>query len=302
MITEEQDGLLTIDAYAKLNFTLRVIKRYADGYHELESLVQTIDLADTIELRVAQSPNERSSGPLIEINNEFAVPQHNDLAYKVAQAVLAAKESDAAVKINIKKRIPIGAGLGGGSSDGAAVLLGIDRLIGPRLTSDELLAIAAGLGSDLPLFLFGGLMLIRGRGEKVTRLPPLFAQTILLVVPPFSCDTTRVYQRYDEQTAIKSSLFDRSPYATPGRGSHNDLETAALNLYPQLAPYRETVAKLGSDLYGMSGSGATFYAVFSSCRQAKRAAEQVKDDLPRAMTFLCRPVVTGLKFTRGVLL
>lgn len=300
MTTEEQAGLLTIDAYAKLNFTLRVIKRCADGYHEIESLVQTIDLADTIELRVAQSPNRRLDGPIIEVNNELAAPQHDDLAYKAAQAILAAKESDAAVKIRIKKRIPIGAGLGGGSSDGAAVLLGIDRLIGPRLISDELLAIAARLGSDLPLFLFGGLVLIRGRGEKVTRLPPLFAQTILLVVPPVSCDTTRVYQRYDEQIAIKSSLFHRSLCAIPGRGRYNDLETAALDLYPQLNPYREAVAKLGSDLYGMSGSGSAFYVVFSSYQQAKRSIEQVKDDLPRAKTFLCRSVATGMKFTRGI--
>ncbi|MCI2425778.1 4-(cytidine 5'-diphospho)-2-C-methyl-D-erythritol kinase [Candidatus Acetothermia bacterium] len=300
-MTEEETGLLTIDAYAKLNFALRVINRDADGYHEIESLVQTIDLADTIKLCVTQSPNGQLSGSLIKVDNELVASQQDDLAYKAAQAILAAKESDVAVQISIKKRIPIGAGLGGGSSDGAAVLLGLDRLIAPRLLPDELLAIAAKLGSDLPLFLFGGLMLIRGRGERVTPLPPLFTQTILLVVPPFSCDTTRVYQRYDQQRASKSLLGNRSLGAVvPGRGSDNDLEAAALDLYPQLNPYREVVAKLGSDLYGMSGSGSSFYVAFSSYQRAKRSTEQVKADLPHATTYLCRPVVTGMKFTRGI--
>ncbi len=293
---KEQDGILTIDAYAKINFGLRVIKRYANGYHEIESLAQTIDLADTIELRVTQSPNNCSDDPLIEVKNEFVAPQQDDLAYKAAQAILAVKKSNATVKISINKQIPIGAGLGGGSSDGAAVLLGIDRLIRPRLTSDELLVIAAKLGSDLPLFLLGGLVLIRGQGERVTRLPSLFSRRILLVVPPFSCDTARVYQRYDEQIAGKTLFSNPSSCAVSGKENHNDLERAALDLYPQLIPYREAVGKLGGDLYGMSGSGSAFYIVFSSYQQAKRAIEQVKDVLPRAKTFLCRPVERGMKF------
>ncbi|MDD5264740.1 MAG: 4-(cytidine 5'-diphospho)-2-C-methyl-D-erythritol kinase, partial [Candidatus Bipolaricaulis sp.] len=161
-------------AYAKLNLSLRVRGRRPDGYHDIDSIVQTIDLADRLLVHV-------TDGDGLHVTNDLPRLEGPDLAERAAAAVLAAKEVRRDVTIDVAKGIPAGAGLGGGSSDAAAVLRFLDLAIPPALPADRLYAVAAELGSDVPLFLIGGCVRIQGRGERVEARPEPRTETFAIL-------------------------------------------------------------------------------------------------------------------------
>jgi 4-diphosphocytidyl-2-C-methyl-D-erythritol kinase len=257
-------------APAKLNLSLRVIGLRRDGFHEIKSIVQPIDLVDTVIV-------EQAEGQVEVINDNPAIRPAQDLAREAAVLMLAAKRRRSGIRITIEKRIPVGAGLGGGSSDAAAVLKAIDRLIPPRFSSERLSEFAARLGSDVPLFLSGGAVLATGRGEQITPYPTQ-RKCFLLVVPPVHCSTPAVYERFD-----RIGRGDRSD----GHFGQNDLERAALDLYPQLVRYRAAVAALESEFFGMSGSGSTYFAAFPHTAAAAEARDRLAGSLPDSGLYLC---------------
>jgi len=269
---------MKILAHAKLNLTLRVTGRRADGFHELDSHVLTIDLSDRITLSL--------NGRALEISNTLGIPVEADLAARAARLLLAEKARAFDSRIHVEKRIPAGAGFGGGSSDAAAVLVALDRLTPPRLPRAKLTDLAAQLGSDVPLFLLGGSIRMLGRGESVTRVPPPPERHFVIVAPRLHSDTAAVYTRYDElaDSGAPSLILDRST---------NDLAAAALDLYPELRPIQEAIASLGSACAGLTGSGAAFFAGFAEAAEAKEAAGRLIARLPDATISCHRTTDSG---------
>lgn len=240
------------EAFAKLNLALRIRGRRGDGFHEVESLVQTVSLADRIVVDVR-------SGDEIVVHNSagpFHVP---DLAGRAAAIVLAAKGVSRRVEIRIEKGIPPGSGLGGGSSDAAAMLRVLDRSVGTELGETRLHELAATLGSDVPLFLLGGRVLVTGRGELAESQPP-GGEVFVLLIPRLACPTAEVYAVYDD-------LGQPRP-AEPLVLGENDLAAAALRVRPELARVDQAIRSAGGEYAGMSGSGAAFYV---ACRSREEA-------------------------------
>ncbi len=267
--------MTTVLAYAKLNLALRVRGRRADGYHTIDSIVQTIDLADLIKITVGDGG--------IEIMSPF--PPSEDLVYRAARALIVAKKTTTGVRIVLQKRIPTGAGLGGGSSDAAVVLDMVNRLIPPPLPPAALARIAADLGGDVPLFLRGGRLRMTGKGELITPLHPGADAAFLVVIPPVHCDTAAVYREYDRLHPAGAS--------SPLLSGENDLEEAAVSLYPELGRYLKAMEMVGGEYHGMSGSGAAVYAAFLSLDRAVAARERLERKIPEAQVIVCQPTTAG---------
>jgi 4-diphosphocytidyl-2-C-methyl-D-erythritol kinase len=274
---------MNLSAYAKLNLSLRVLGSEADGFHTITSLVQTIDLSDTITVREGRGA--------LHVKNDAGIPSSEDLVTKAATLLLAEKGCKKGIHIQVEKRIPIGAGLGGGSSDAAATLWAIDQLTPPPLSQEHLVHLATYIGSDVPLFLTGGRMCVRGRGEQIRPLPARGEEYFLLVVPPIRCSTSTVYAHFDR-------MGDPHPTREPAPGE-NDLEAPALHLYPALTTYRHAVAALNAPYFGMSGSGSTFFAVFPTLQQARAAQGRLVHSIPKAQFYLCQGTSSGFRTKEG---
>ena len=268
--------MIRVEAFAKINLSLSVLGRRADSFHDLDSLVQTIDLADGITVRL--------EGVGIRVNSDLRDLRGRDLAEVAAERILHEKASSVGVSIAIKKRIPVGAGLGGGSSDAAAVLVSLDRIVRPRLAYPKLERLAATIGSDVPLFLRGGLLRMTGRGEVLHAVGQRRLERFVLLVPPVHCDTSEVYQRFDD--------LGSGRWGGAGLGE-NDLLGAALSVNPALAEYHDAVETIGAQYAGMSGSGASFFAAFSDWTLAGEAEAVLRARFPEATVLACSATGEG---------
>jgi 4-diphosphocytidyl-2-C-methyl-D-erythritol kinase len=264
-------------AFAKLNLCLAVLGRRSDGFHEIESILQTIDLADQLEIDVRPG-----SGILVE--NSLSGIEGRDLAEHAAEALLARKNAPREVRIRIRKCIPAGAGLGGGSSDAACVLAALDRLVPPRLGAGALTEVAAGIGSDVPFFLVGGCARVTGRGDVVAPLPLVRSEVFMVVVPPVHCSTSDVYAAWEAHHALRS--------AAPALGS-NDLLAPALATRPLLRGWQATIKRQGGLFSGMSGSGSSFYAAFRGREEAEMRARETRSQHPESAVFVCNSTRAG---------
>lgn len=255
-------------APAKVNLWLRVFEKLPDGYHRVETVLQTISLSDTLtlELRYGGSITLSCDDPRLPCN------EHN-LAYRAA-ALLAQHVPGKGVHIHLEKRIPWRAGLGGGSSDAAAVLRGLNRLWELNWSWEQLLPVAQELGADVPFFLRGGTAIGRGRGEQIEQLPLAPDLTLILVQPPFGLATPKVYSHWqpqqDQQLPNLSSLLmalQRSDGKAVGQLMHNDLEVPAFQLAPELSVVKRDLSQAGLPCL-LSGSGACLFAVVPNSGQA----------------------------------
>lgn len=272
---------LNVLAYAKLNLVLRVVGKRADGYHLLQSLVCAIDLADELQLEPIPS------GIALEAPAELGPPERN-LAYRAAKALLG--EGGPGVRITLRKRIPVGAGLGGGSSDAAAVLAGLTRLYALGETPEELLRLGAKLGADVPFFLGRSPAWVEGIGERLTPLDMAIPFTFLVVVPPYPCPTPEVYRLYDALGIRPSPPGSPSPVPP----FPNDLWPAAAHLRPALRDLRAALEQIPSLGVGMSGSGSALFLALSSEREAQEALAELQDKT-EASLYIARPVEKGYK-------
>jgi 4-diphosphocytidyl-2-C-methyl-D-erythritol kinase len=268
-----------LEAPAKVNLGLRVVGRRADGYHELESLFAPIDLADAIALRIESA---RAAEVAFELAGDAAgaPPGDDNLAVRAARAFLAHSGIAARVAIQLTKRTPVAAGLGGGSSDAGAVLRGLDRAYPAAVPADALEAIALALGADVPFFLDPRPAWVTGIGERrepVTGLPPL---ALVLANPGEPLATAEVFRAFDAlanpgraRSAPPRSLAEElaDDRALAAR-LHNDLEEPAVRLCPPIARLRAQLSAAGARAVAMSGSGATVYGVFGSRAAAEAAA------------------------------
>jgi len=283
---------MEIKAYAKINLGLKVLGKRPDGYHEIHTLLQSIDLADTLVI-------ERRSDGLItlEVEPDLGIPAKENLVYRAAELILSGCE--AGVHIRLAKQIPVEAGLGGGSSDAAAALAGMDRLLKLKRSRGELMGWAARLGSDAPFFLEGGLCEASGQGQSIRKLPPLlWDRWFVLLVPPFRLPTASVYREFDRLNADDSqALREEALSFVVGREPNfismaNDLESATVSLSPELIEYREYLEGAGAEFFGMSGSGPTYYAAFKHKEQAELFASKAEKSLS-CEVFLTKPTHVG---------
>jgi 4-diphosphocytidyl-2-C-methyl-D-erythritol kinase len=244
-----------VDAFAKLTLSLEVHRRRADGYHELEALVVSLsEPHDELVLRPADAVSITVTGP-----HAADVP-----ADETNLAVRAAREAGASVAIELHKGIPAGAGLGGGSADAAAVLLGVD--------APDPVLIAESLGADVPFCLSGGAMRMRGIGDVLepVELPELW---VVVATPPFGCSTADVYRAYD----AVSSHFVRRFEITGLPSMQNDLEAAAQTVEPRLVAFQEAVEDAADLPALMAGSGSSYFVVGGDQRHAEAIRARVAD-------------------------
>lgn len=274
----QNPGLCFTRAYAKINLTLNVLGRRADGYHELATVMQTVDLYDTICLAENTDEQVRLCCDRPELSNA------ENLAVRAAQIVRQRLGIRRGVVLELRKCIPMAAGLGGGSSDAAAVLLALQKWWQLPLTASDLLAMAATLGSDVPFFLTGGLALCEGRGERVTALSPRWPAALrwfVLVKPAIAVATAAVFGNLPTSDYSDGS-HSRKLRAVLEEGCelrpedlHNDLERGVLERYPAVARTRNDLLSAGAELVRLSGSGPTLFAPFSSLTGAAQVQQKM---------------------------
>jgi 4-diphosphocytidyl-2-C-methyl-D-erythritol kinase len=263
------DAPVELRAHAKLNLFLRVLGRDADGFHAIETLFCLVSLADT--LRAERRNGRRIT---IDVSGADAGPAEENLAVRAAALVLEATGHRFGVHLTLDKRIPVRAGLGGGSSDAAAALQAVNALAGHAVPRHELLQFAARLGSDVPFFMSGGpLALAWGRGERMLALPPLPTAPALLVLPPFGIGTAEAYgwvdaarQSSGRRGAVALDLDVLSHWGDIGRLAGNDFESPVFQHHPPVRAAFEALVGTRPLVCRMSGSGSTLFAVYRSAR------------------------------------
>ena len=257
-------------ALAKINLDLRVLGKRPDGYHELRTVFQTISLADTIEL--AFTPQPKTS---VEIDDAAAIP--DNLAVRAARIALDAMRITGRVQIRLTKKIPMGAGLGGGSSDAAAILLALPVLARRAVSSERLAELAAQLGSDVNFFLQGGTALGIGRGHEVFPLPDAPAWRGVLVAPGTHVSTADAYQRLSPHLTTESQQnkifsFGRQVWAGGvSPAACNDFEAVVFQQHPSLAALKKKLLRGGAAVALMSGSGSALFGLFRTGAEVARA-------------------------------
>lgn len=266
---------------AKINLTLRVGPRRSDGFHEVESLVARIDLCDTVSVAA------REDARLTLACDDPSVPSNEDnLALRAARGLAqAARVRRPAAHIALRKRIPAGAGLGGGSSNAATTLMLLNQLWKTRLPAAELMKIGARIGADVPLFFHSPLCVVRGRGEQVEDLQRTLIGYVALVLPPIHCPTRDVYAAWDrlDDRPARPSASDVLQRADSARTLmphlFNDLEPAALNVRPELAPVATALQGFSEGAARLTGSGAAFFHLFDERADAESFAGRVRTEL-----------------------
>ncbi len=269
--------MLTILAPAKLNLTLEVLGRRQDGFHEIRSVIQTINLCDSLHFQLSQNMEFKSDTP-------DWIPEES-LVSKAAGLIRKATGCTKGATIEVNKRIPWLSGLGGDSSDAAAILRGLNKLWGLGLSLKELLELAAQLSSDTSFFLFGGTALVSGRGEMVTPLPPLPHMWVALMMPPVSRRPGKTKQLY---ASLKASHYtggqitDRLVTSLTRGGEvtasylFNVFDEVALDNFAGLGKYREQFLKAGAQEVCLAGSGPALFTLVRDKNQAEKIYENLQ--------------------------
>ncbi len=273
-------------AFAKLNLGLRVLYRRPDGYHELRTVFQTISLADRLEVAFTRSSKTR-----IEI---AGCPDIADnLMEKAAVMAMEAMRIHADIRFHLKKNIPMGSGLGGGSSDAAAVLLALPVLAGKSLPMHRLSALAGQLGSDVAFFLHGGSALGMGRGEELYPLPDRPRLEGVVVASGVHSSTAEAYRSLSGQltsTELQNKLvsFQQEIWRGGEAVDDNDFEGVVLARYPELKRIKDRLRRLGARPAAMTGSGSAIYGLFAEAGQAERAKKSFPRERVFAISFVSR--------------
>ena len=263
---------MKVSACAKINLVLEILGRRNDGYHDLRSVVVPVSLNDELDIVEAD-----------DISSDSGYGR-NDLCVKAAEALASEFHVSKGARISIKKRIPVGGGLGGGSADAAAVLVALNRLWGIGASRMKLAQIGAQVGSDVPALTLGGAVLMEGRGEKVSNLAMSSSPLDLVIANPgVECPTKEVYDTF-ASTAVrrKSSVAEMAEAIASGNVADiaaslaNDLEGAALSLHPEIGDLLFDMRSTGAEGALMSGSGSSVFGIFSSAREARDAAESLR--------------------------
>lgn len=265
-----------VKAWAKLNLTLDILGRRDDGYHELTSVMQSLALCDVLTVSVGGEGTEVRGGP--------GVPQgEENLVYRAVEALRQRLGFTEGVRVVIEKRIPVAAGLGGGSADAAAALRALNWLLGLGLTAGQLLSVAASIGADVPFCLLGGTALARGKGEKLTLLPPPPLLWLVLARPQLALATARVYAAWDKRGRPEPPASGRLLAALNSghrarivQALANHFEPVVFELYPEVARLRERLLAWGAEKVILCGSGPAVAAVVATEGEGAAVAAQAR--------------------------
>ena len=271
---------IRLKAMAKINLGLDVVGKREDGYHEVKMIMQTIGLHDDLEIRKTKTP-----GIQVKTNLYYLPTNENNLVYKAAKLLMDEFQIRDGVSIQLKKRIPVAAGMAGGSSDGAAVLWGINQMYGLGLSMQALMERGVRLGADVPYCIQRGTALAEGIGEKLSVLPPMPKCTILIAKPGISVSTKFVYENLHandlkpEQHPDVDSMIEAMRQKDLGllcSRMGNVLETVTIPAYPVINEIKRTMMDNGAIGSMMSGSGPTVFGIFDSPVAAKQAMKAVR--------------------------
>lgn len=259
-------------APAKINLTLDVLGKRPDGYHEVEMIMTMIDLADHISFEDIEQDKI-----ILESNSAFVPNDENNLIYKATKLIKNELKISKGVKIYLKKKIPVAAGLAGGSSDAAATLRGLNRLWNLNLTENQLMKYGERLGSDVPFCVIGGTAIARGRGEKIERIKSVPSGWAILAKPTISVSTQVIYNnfRFDEinehpKTDEMLQAIENQDLSSIAKLLHNVLETTTFKLYPQVEYLHRQMEQYSSNVTLMSGSGPTIYTLVNKELRIRR--------------------------------
>lgn len=287
------ESLLVEKAYAKINLGLKVVGRRPDGYHEILSVVQCVDLADVLYFEAASSDQ-------LTCNLDSLSTGPDNLVCRAVDAFRARlNQPPHSFRIHLEKNIPIGAGLGGGSADAAAALRALNRFYDQPFSNADLRQIAATLGSDIPFLVEGGTALMRGRGEILEELSWEGAVFYVLAYPEVEISTAWAYGQLGSILTENSPYFNFVVSLSGGCVDHdrlfevleNDFTPAVERTYPIVAELRSQLDRVGARATLMSGSGSTVYGVFDD----RKTASQAQSALQRqgCRSFLCQPISSG---------
>ena len=266
-------------AYAKINLTLDVLGRREDGYHDLKSVMQTVSLYDSVEIDIG------TGEPWKLICDRADIPcDERNLAWKAAKLYCDAIHKDPqGLTIRIQKKIPSGAGMGGGSADAAAVLRAMNRHYGEILTLDELAQLSAQIGSDIPFCVVGGTRMCEGRGEIMRRLPDCPQCTIVGCKPEFSVSTPELFKKIDSVQIMKHPDNDAMEASIASGDIHsvalqiyNVFDPVVSSMYPEIAHIKDICNAHGAIASQMTGSGSVVFAVMPDLAAAENAMTELK--------------------------
>lgn len=285
---------IRIPAYAKVNLRLEVLGKRADGFHELRTIFQTVSLHDTLEFHPSRRP-----GISLQIHGNETLAKEEmekNLVYRAVEALRRETRPRPSVGIILRKKIPAGRGLGGGSSDAAAALLGYLRFTRQKLETPLLMDIAAGLGADVPFFLFGGTALGIGKGEEIYPLPDAPRRTLLVVSPAdIHVPTPDAYRWLHApelasltKTAANHKLFRFCAlcWSAQEASLSNDFESAVFRRHPRLGKIKRDLLHRGASEALLAGSGSAVFGVFPNPAKARRAAV----GFPHDQAFVCETI------------
>jgi 4-diphosphocytidyl-2-C-methyl-D-erythritol kinase len=269
LVIERDEGRIRLRSPAKINLFLEPLRKRPDGYHEIVTVMQTIDFCDELEIELV------GEGLALECAQADVPSGPENLVWRAADAFRVAAGVESGARIRLTKRIPLGGGLGGGSSNAAITLLGLNELVGRPLGRGELARLAASLGSDVTFFLYGGTALCRGRGERVKPLRPAPEFWVVLVMPPIRISAAEAYSKVNFDLTKRQSVYrmlrsiNGRNVSSVCRSLHNGLAAAVVAGWPALRTLSEEVVNGGLPSPQVSGSGSTLYGV--CCTEAEAA-------------------------------
>ncbi len=268
-----------LNALAKINIGLDVLGRRENGYHDVRMIMQTIYLYDDVTLT-----RVKEKGISLATNLYYLPTNENNIAYKAAKLLMDEFQIEEGVEIQIKKRIPVAAGLAGGSANAAAVLYGMNRLFHLKLSTKELMERGVKLGADVPYCIMRGTVLAEGIGEKLTPLKAFPKCYILIAKPGISVSTKTVYDKLDSKEIVEHPNIEQllagievGDLDTITAHMGNVLELVTQEDYPIIGEIKEVMTKFGAKKAMMSGSGPTVFGIFTERRQAKSAMHELKE-------------------------
>lgn len=278
---------MKIKAYAKVNLSLNVLDKRSDGYHQIETIMQSIDLYDIVEL-------EKSCGDIEIACEGVKLPcDRRNIAYKAAEVMIKKFGLDNGIKIHIRKHIPVAAGLAGGSADAAAVIKGMNKLYGLNLDNGDLMKVGLEIGADVPFCVKGGTAFATGIGEEIIALPTPKLDMVL-IKPRASASTKMVYRLYDEMEEhihpnvrgqVKAIL--KGDFKKICELAINGLEPVTAKICPEIAQIKSALLDSGCEVALMSGSGAAVYGIYRDRSAAQDAYQLLKRDY---LTFLVKTI------------
>ena len=270
---------IQLDSFAKINLSLDVLEEREDGYHNIDTIMQLIDLKDVIEIECIDQ-NEC----IIECNNQNIPLDHTNLVHKAWEALKKYTGIQQGIKVHIQKNIPVAAGLAGGSSNAAAVIKGLNEILGLNLSKEEMMEIGIGIGADVPYFFMGKTARATGVGNIFEEISPLKTEGVLIVNNGREISSKEVYEDIESSEKSKIgkvvSAIENQDLNALRESAYNTMERVVFKKYPEIQEIKNRLLSLGVDVVLMSGSGATVFAITNTLEKRNEIYEELKEDYP----------------------